>query len=69
MAMILIGLETGTHVDMEGVEFIQCLAYRLEPQTTGSFNDLDGEVIEDGPIQGHVVPSAIEAYCNVVDGA
>eukprot|EP00526_Cylindrotheca_closterium_P008899 CAMPEP_0113634194 /NCGR_PEP_ID=MMETSP0017_2-20120614/17802_1 /TAXON_ID=2856 /ORGANISM="Cylindrotheca closterium" /LENGTH=520 /DNA_ID=CAMNT_0000544877 /DNA_START=10 /DNA_END=1569 /DNA_ORIENTATION=+ /assembly_acc=CAM_ASM_000147 len=46
MAMILLGLDSGDHVNMPGVEFIRCSAYRLEPITPGSFNDLDGEVIE-----------------------
>ena len=62
--MILLGLENGDHVDMDGVEYIKCTAYRLEPITPGSFNDLDGEVIESGPIQGKVIPDAIQAYCN-----
>jgi sphingosine kinase len=62
MAMILLGLETGAHVNMDGLEIVKCVAYRLEPTTPGSFNDLDGEVIESGPIQGHVLPAAIRAY-------
>ena len=53
---------------MDCVEFIKCSAYRLEPISDGSFNDLDGEVIESGPIQGYVMPSAVEAFCNVEDG-
>lgn len=63
--MILLALDNGGHVDMEGVEFIKCTAYRLEPITTGSFNDLDGEVIEAGPIQGTVLPEAIQAFCSL----
>jgi sphingosine kinase len=62
MAMILLGLETGAQVNMDGVEVVECVAYRLEPTTPGSFNDLDGEVIESGPIQGHVLPAAIRTY-------
>lgn len=65
MLMILLGLEHGTHVDMDAVEFIDCTAYRLEPISPGSFNDLDGEVIESGPVQGLVLPKAIRAYCNL----
>jgi sphingosine kinase len=49
---------------MPCVEFIQCTAYRLEPITPGSFNDLDGEVVEPGPIQAAVLPRAIQAFCN-----
>ena len=66
-ALILIGLEHGGHAEMDAVEFIKCSAYRLEPISTGSFNDLDGEVVESGPIQGYVLPSAVEAFCNVVE--
>jgi sphingosine kinase len=53
LALILLGLETGSHEHMVGAEWIQCTAYRLE--ATGpkqSFNDLDGEVVANGPIQG-----------------
>lgn len=67
MAMILLGLDSGGHVNMPGVEFIRCSAYRLEPITPGSFNDLDGEVIEPGPVQGYVMPGAIKVFCNPRD--
>jgi sphingosine kinase len=58
-------MEHGGHVNMNGVEFIECSAYRLEPITDGSFNDLDGEVVEAGPIQATVSPSSLRAYCNL----
>ena len=64
LALILLAMEHGGHVGMNGVEFIQCSAYRLEPITQGSYNDLDGEVIESGPIQASVLPSSIQAYSN-----
>lgn len=63
MAKILLGFETGSHVNIPQAEFIACTAYRLEPITNGSFNDLDGEVIESGPIQGQIQPSALRIYC------
>ena len=63
MLLILLAIESGGHVNMHGVEFIECTAYRLEPISPGSFNDLDGEVIESGPVQGLVLPAAIRAYC------
>lgn len=65
LALILIEMSHGGHVDMHGVEFVQCSAYRLEPITPGSFNDLDGEVIESGPVQAAVMPASIQAYCNL----
>ena len=54
LARILIGLETGSHVDMPGVEWIKCSAYRLEPtdNTAQSINVIDGEPVEEGRIQG-----------------
>ena len=67
MAMILLGLDSGGHVGMPGVEFIRCSAYRLEPITPGSFNDLDGEVIEAGPVQAHVMPGAVKVFCTQKD--
>lgn len=65
MLLIMLGFETGAHVNMDSVEFIECTAYRLEPISPGSFNDLDGEVIESGPIQGMVLPAATRAFCNL----
>ncbi|CAJ1914332.1 unnamed protein product [Cylindrotheca closterium] len=67
MAMILLGLDSGDHANMPGVEFIRCSAYRLEPITPGSFNDLDGEVIEAGPVQAHVMPGAVNVFCTPID--
>ena len=57
-------MEHGGHVDMNGVDFIECSAYRLEPITKGSFNDLDGEVIESGPIQAAISQLSLQAYSN-----
>eukprot|EP00429_Kryptoperidinium_foliaceum_P028718 CAMPEP_0176149460 /NCGR_PEP_ID=MMETSP0120_2-20121206/76259_1 /TAXON_ID=160619 /ORGANISM="Kryptoperidinium foliaceum, Strain CCMP 1326" /LENGTH=94 /DNA_ID=CAMNT_0017486251 /DNA_START=162 /DNA_END=443 /DNA_ORIENTATION=- len=67
MLLILLALETGKHVDMKAAEFIDCTAYRFEPISKGSYNDLDGEIVESGPIQGIVLPGATRAYCNVED--
>jgi len=62
MARILLGLETGSHINMPGVELIACTAYRLEPLVAGSYNDLDGEVIEEGPLQAQVFPAAYRLF-------
>jgi sphingosine kinase len=64
LALIALTMAEGGQVNMPCVEFIQCKAYRLEPITLGSFNDLDGEVVEPGPIQAAVLPRAIKAFCN-----
>ena len=66
MAWILLGLETGRHVDMSPwVELVQCTALRLEPlggQRRVGRNVVDGELVEPGPIQGVVVPGLIHVY-------
>jgi sphingosine kinase len=64
VALLLLALDAGTHVNSPAAEFIECVAYRLEPTTAGSFNDLDGEVIEAGPVQAHVLPKAIQIFCH-----
>ena len=62
MVKILLSLEKGSHVNDEKVEFYECVSYRLEPMTSGSFNDLDGEHIESGPIQAQIQPGAIRMF-------
>ena len=57
-------MEHGGHIDMIGVETVKCSAYRLEPITEGSYNDLDGEVIEAGAIQAAISKLSLRAYCN-----
>lgn len=68
ITMILLGLETGSHVGMTGCEFIECSAFRLTPYEDGqqriSLNDIDGEPVENGPIQAYVIPAAIQVFCN-----
>lgn len=58
----LLGLESGNHVDCKDVEIVECVAYRLEPLTDNSYNDLDGELIESGPIQGQVMPVGVQFF-------
>lgn len=66
LLMILLGLETGAHVAMKGVEWIRCTAYRLEPivgtNIRRTYNNIDGEKVEYGPIQGVVLPKAIKYF-------
>ena len=60
---ILSGFENGEHIKEDKLEIYPCIAYRLEPimspYSSQSFNDLDGEIIESGPIQAYVLPSKI----------
>ena len=62
MTLLLLALETGTHVKSPAAEFIECVAYRLEPITSGSYNDLDGEEIEPGPIQAYIMPGTMQVF-------
>jgi sphingosine kinase len=62
LIQILLGLSSGTHVTVPGMEVIECVAYRLEPLTSGSYNDIDGEVVEDGPIQACVRPGVLRVF-------
>lgn len=55
-------IESGEHINENACEVYDCVAYRLEPLESGSFNDLDGEVIEAGPIQACVLPSVIQFF-------
>lgn len=70
ITMIMLGLETGSHVGMNGCEFIECSAFRLVPYEGQriSKNDIDGEPVEDGPIQAYVMPSALQVFGNLHDG-
>ncbi|CAB9505814.1 Sphingosine kinase 1 [Seminavis robusta] len=62
MAQMLIGIEDGSHVKFPQAEFIPCTAFRLEPATP-SINDIDGEVVESGPVQAKVMPGAMKVFC------
>jgi len=62
LAKIMIGLENASHVSSKNAEVIKCVAFRLQPLSPGSCNDLDGEVIEAGPVQAHVMPSAMNIF-------
>jgi sphingosine kinase len=64
LTKIMLGLETGSHYQLPGVEYLTCTAFRLEPATAGSFNDIDGEPVENGPIQAHVVPGSVSFFGN-----
>jgi sphingosine kinase len=58
----LLHLDTGGHIDQDCVEYIECVAYRLEPTAPGSYNDIDGEKVEDGPIQAHVIRGCMRVF-------
>lgn len=63
MALILLSMETGQHVNLPHVEMIDCCAFRLTPdQNKMGRNVLDGELVEPGPIQAQVLPSFFQFF-------
>ena len=58
LLQILLKLDSGKHIECDGLEVVCCSAYRLEPLTDNTYNDLDGELIEDGPIQASISNTA-----------
>ena len=66
MVQIALAIETGRHVDHDQCEMYECVAFRLEPLEEGSHNDLDGEKIEDGPIQACVLPGAARFFSGMM---
>jgi sphingosine kinase len=61
-------MDSGDHVSSDYVEFFECVAFRLEPETSKSSNNLDGERIEDGPIQARIMPGAIQFFTGELGG-
>jgi diacylglycerol kinase family enzyme len=63
---LVLKLESGDHINCKDTEVVDCIAYRLEPLSDNSHNDLDGELIEPGPIQACVVPSGAQFFAGKV---
>lgn len=54
----LLGLSTGTHLALAGVEMIPVKAFRIEPaESTGGHLTVDGEDVDYGPLQAEVFQS------------
>jgi sphingosine kinase len=66
LVQMFLKIETGEHIHLDQVEVIQCRAFRLEPvggsAQQSSFNDVDGEAVEGGTIQGIVNPKAMKMF-------
>ncbi|XP_072153331.1 sphingosine kinase 1 isoform X4 [Bemisia tabaci] len=58
----LIGLSSGAHVNVPGVEVIPVQAFRLEPKSTGSHIVVDGELLDYEPFQVEIVPGIASVY-------
>jgi len=64
LIQIFTSIEAGDHINLNQVEFIKCTAFRVEPVGNGitSFNDVDGEAVEDGIIQAQVNPKEMKFF-------
>ena len=55
-------------MDLQGVEWIQCKQYRLTPDTSqaaASYNNVDGELVEDGPVHATVLKKHVKYFGRV----
>ena len=64
---LLLKLDSGGHFDCEDLECIDCVAYQLEPLTNVSYNVLDGELLEDGPIQACMMKGGAQFFSSGVE--
>ena len=55
---MFLAMEDGAHLGNPALECVKAKAYRLEPATRPGNIALDGEAIDYGPVQGHVLPGA-----------
>ena len=62
LAKILTSIRSGQQTAFKEVECIDCVAYRLVSLSDGSNFVLDGEIIESGPIQACMLPSALNVF-------
>ncbi|RZF36056.1 hypothetical protein LSTR_LSTR005872 [Laodelphax striatellus] len=56
LLQFLLGLSTGTHVNIAQAEFIPVSAFRLEPLSNTSLITVDGERINDNSLQAEIIP-------------
>ena len=63
LVKVFLSVENGAHANHPKVEFIQCVAFRLDPADPNiSFNDIDGEVVQAGRIQARVIPGKLNVF-------
>ncbi|KAL1129400.1 hypothetical protein AAG570_013927 [Ranatra chinensis] len=62
LLQFLLGLSNGTHVSIPRAEMVTVAAFRIEPEANSGHMTVDGELIELGPIQGQVIPSAARVF-------
>ena len=59
---MLLLLGSGGHVGFAELEVVDCVAYQLEPLAKVSYNVLDGELLEDGPVQARIAPNGARFF-------
>ena len=64
---LLLKLDSGGHFGCEDLEYIDCVAYQFEPLSNVSYNVLDGELLEDGPIQAQMMPGGAQFFAAGVE--
>lgn len=66
LIQVFLDFETGKHVRHKDViSTISCVAYRWEPAPPRqSYNNIDGEVVEPGPIQATIQPQSLKMFVN-----
>jgi len=64
---MLLKLDSGGHVDCKDLEVIDCVAYQFEPLSNVSYNVLDGELLESGPVQAQIFPGGAKFFSRVVE--
>lgn len=68
LIQMLLKLDSGGHVDCEDCNVIDCVAYQFEPLSEVSYNVLDGELLDDGPIQARFVPGGAQFFVGETQG-
>ncbi|XP_033215848.1 sphingosine kinase 2-like isoform X2 [Belonocnema kinseyi] len=64
LLQFLLGLSTGSHLTVPGVEMIPVKAFRIEPaEGTSGYLVVDGENVDYGPIQAEMFPSLATVMC------
>lgn len=60
----LLGMSTGSHLSVPGVEMIPVKAFRIEPAESGNgYLTVDGENVDYGTIQAEIFPSLATVMC------
>lgn len=68
LILMLLQLDSGKLLESPDLIYIPCVAYRFEPLCPDlSHNVLDGEALENGTIQAHMLPGGARFFCGNSD--